>query len=403
MTILGGQLLMCDRPGEARIAPGYVVIEGETIAKVVEGEIRDDLDMGGDDTLITPGFIDAHVHLSQFAMIGAHGMPLLDWLSKVTFPTEIKWNERPAEASREALHQLLSVGTTGICAYATSDGGATLAALREARELGLRGVIGHVMMDRPPGNGLCRSVEELRADTIRTLTEFPPGSRMAAAVTPRFAVACTETMLAEAGKLAAKYHAVVQTHLAETQRECETVAELFPGKSYVQVYRDAGLLGPRSILGHGIYLNEEDRCLLSELDCVVAHCPTANSFLQSGTMNRQALIDDGVRIALGSDVGAGYERSMVRVARAMIDAAASLGGEVPTAAQAWYQITAGNAETLGWSDAGRIQQGFPADLLLIQPKIAWLEGTVNPLARLMWSWDDRWLTDTFVRGRLAYI
>ena len=222
---------------------------------------------------------------------------------------------------------------------------------------------------------------------------------MAAAVTPRFAVSCTPELLAEAGKLAQSHAAVVQTHLAETQHECETVKQLFDGKKYVDVYREAGLLGAKTILGHGIYLDEQDRQTLAELQCVIAHCPTANTFLRSGTMNRQALLDDGVTIALGSDVGAGYERSMIRVARAMITAASSIGDDFPSAGEAWYQITAGNADALGWSDAGRLTVGDPADLLVIQPDIQWLESPVDPLAALMWSWDDRWLKQVYVQGR----
>ncbi len=221
---------------------------------------------------------------------------------------------------------------------------------------------------------------------------------MAAAVTPRFAVSCSEALLAEAGKLADKYDAVIQTHLAETRRECATVKELFAGKKYVDVYRDAGLLGPKTILGHGIYLDKNDREVLAKGGCVIAHCPTANTFLRSGTMNRRSLLDDGVTIALGSDVGAGYERSMVRVARAMIEAAASIGDDFPTAGEAWYQITAGNADALGWPDAGRLSVGDPADLIIIKPNVKWHGTTVDPLAMLLWSWDDRWVKQVYVQG-----
>ena len=115
-------------------------------------------------------------------------------------------------------------------------------------------------------------------------------------------------------------------------------------------------------------------------------------------MNRDVLLSDAVRIALGSDIGAGYERSMVRVGRAMIESASAIGENYPTPSQAWYQITAGTADVLGWQDAGRIAQGNPADLLVIQPDIAWLDSSVDPLAMLMFAWDDRWLSKTMLRG-----
>ncbi len=398
MTTLAGQLLLCDARGEARIAPGYLRIDGEKIAEVIEGDIPASADFGGTSTLISPGFIDAHLHLSQFDMIGAHGMPLLEWLGKVTFPAEREWSEAANQASLRALRQCVSFGTTGICGYATADMDATLIALQQAKKLGMRGVIGHVLMDRTLPAETSAAIDRLRQDTIRTLREFPAGRRMAAAVTPRFAISCTQELLAEAGKLAAEYDAVVQTHLAENQQECQEVKELFAGKRYVDVYRDSGLLSRKTILGHGIHLDQADRHLLAQHHCVVAHCPTANRFLRSGTMNRRALINDGVTVALGSDVGAGYERSMVRVGRAMIEAAASIGDDFPTAGQAWYQITAGNADALGWSDAGRLRVGDPADLVILQPDVEWLGSSVDPLAILLWSWDDRWIKQVYLQG-----
>ena len=118
-------------------------------------------------------------------------------------------------------------------------------------------------------------------------------------------------------------------------------------------------------------------------------------------MNRSTLVGDGVTIAVGSDIGAGYERSMVRVARAMIESAASSGDDHPDAATAWYSITAGNADALGWKDEGRLTPGASADLVVIQPNIPWRDSAADPLANLMFSWDDRWIKATMVRGNLV--
>ncbi len=161
MTILAGQLLICDTSGAARIAPGYVRIAGRQITEVVEGNIPADADVGDATTLISPGFIDAHLHLSQFDIIGAHGRPLLEWLRDVTFPAESAWSMSPAQTGR-ALRQCLAFGTTGICGYATSAGDATIAALAQATQLGMRGVIGQVLMDRPPPDDLCQPIDRLR-------------------------------------------------------------------------------------------------------------------------------------------------------------------------------------------------------------------------------------------------
>ncbi|MEM6474318.1 MAG: amidohydrolase family protein, partial [Planctomycetota bacterium] len=237
-----------------------------------------------------------------------------------------------------------------------------------------------------------------------TLDAFPPAARMATAVTPRYALSCTEPLMLSAGQLAKDHDAIIQTHLAENTDECRLVSEAFGGARYVDVYENVGLLGPRSLFGHGIYLDDQDRRKLASSGSMIAHCPTANSFLSSGTMDRRSHFRSQLGMTLGSDIGAGYERSMVRVARAMIDAAMRLSKDpshFPSAAEAWWQITQGNASAMGWTDVGRIEIGASADVLCIEPDIPWLKAT-DPLAMLLFAWDDRWIQQTFLQGRVSY-
>jgi guanine deaminase len=401
MLILSGQILIADETGGCRLEPGVVRIDGERIGEVTLGEIARSPDFGGPEALICPGFIDAHLHLPQFDMIGAHGMPLLRWLKEVTFPAEQKWADEnfARSMSQRVIKECFRFGTTAICAYATSHHAAAMAALEEASSMGMRGVIGQVLMDRNAPEDLCPEIDRQIDELDQTLRQHPPKSRMSAAVTPRFAIACTQELLAKSGEIAQQYDSAVQTHLAETERECSLVKELFDGIGYVNVYEEANLLTKRTILGHGIHLDSADRQLLSASRAAIAHCPTANSFLRSGLMNRRSLVDSQVPMVLGSDIGAGYEKSMVRVARAMIETASAVGSHFPTAAEAWHQITAGNADSLGWNDAGRLKVDHPADVLVVHPTIPWLKSNVDPLSTLLFAWDDRWIQQTFVLGR----
>ena len=402
--LIAGQLLLDDQQNRCRIEPGYLRVEDDRIVEVVTGEIPDRAEIGGSDVLVTPGFIDAHVHLPQFDMIGAHGLPLLRWLNEVTFVEEMRWSDTDyARAmSRRVLGQLLTFGTTGICAYATVHHASAKAALEIASGLGIRGVIGQVLMDRGGPPELCEPPTKLMEEVTKLTEEFPPGGRVAAAVTPRFAVSCTGELLEASGRLAREVGAMIQTHLAETQRECRLVSELFDGVGYVDVYRNAGLLQPSAVFGHGIHLSSSDRSALRQANASIAHCPTANSFLRSGTMNRSQLVRDSVGVALGSDIGAGYERSMVRVGRAMIEAASAITDDYPDAATAWHAITAGNADRLGWSDAGRLGVGQAADIVVCRPDVRWLQSPTDPLSFLMFAWDDRWIKQVLLRGQVAF-
>lgn len=418
MKTIGGQILRSNPQGQATIREGVVQISDGQIVAVDFGPVSQSVDLGDANTLISPGFIDTHLHLPQFDSMGAFGMPLMPWLNQVILPAEQRWNDVAfaAEMIRRVADQCLGVGTTSICAYSTTSYEATLHALKAFGDAGFRGVIGQAMMDRETPEPLLRPTDQLIDELNETLLRFPASGRMAAAVTPRFALSCSDELMMQAGRLAKSHQAIIQTHLAETLDECAEVRKRFGDKSYVDVYAEFGLLGPRSIFGHGIHLGASSQHKLAESGSMIAHCPTANSFLGSGTMNRSSHLSAGVSITLGSDIGAGYERSMVRVGRAMIDAAMRIasngemakGGsavgpsaDVPSAAEAWHQITAGNADALGWTDVGRLEPGKSADLCVIEPDLPW-RSSVDPLSTLMFAWDDRWICQTILRGQVQY-
>lgn len=418
MTTLGGQILQPTEDGRCVIRPGVVTIHGQQIASVDFGPIPSTVDCGSEATLLCPGFIDTHLHLPQFDSIGATGLPLLPWLNTTIFPAEMRWNDLDYAKSMisRVLDQCLAVGTTGVCAYATVDHKATMAALQAFSEAGFNGVIGQVLMDQHAPDELLRPAAQLLDELQATLETFPSSARLAAAVTPRFALSCTPSLLADCAKLANDTNAIVQTHLSETLAECEAVVEGCEGDDYVGVYEFANLVTERTLFGHGIHLSRSEQERLSAAGSMIAHCPTANSFLGSGTMNRASHLAANLKMTLGSDIGAGYERSMVRVGRAMIDAAMRLfshqspDGEkqaVPTAAEAWYQITTGNADAIGRRDIGRIQPDASADVLVIEPDLPWLPiDDVDqrcPLSTLMFCWDDRWIRQTYLQGSLKYV
>jgi guanine deaminase len=313
--------------------------------------------------------------------------------------------------TERVLDQLMSVGTTSFAAYATVHHEATRRALSCCARRGLRAVVGQVLIDQEAPDSMLRDAGECVAETETLLNDWPSqpqkraaGNRVSTAVTPRFAITCSEGLLKAAGELARRHDAYVQSHLSEMRLELEAVARLHGGPDYTSVYHRAGLLGPRTILGHCVYLSDAERAMLAETGSVAAHCPTANAFLRSGTMDRQRMLDAGVTLSLGSDIGGGYERSMVRVARAMIEAtfyACPDEQHTASASEAWWQATAGNADAMGWPDTGRIQENAEADLVILRPDIPW-QAAHDPLGMVMFAYDDRWVKTTIVNGEVAY-
>lgn len=396
--LIAGQVFHPERASD-HLEWGWVRLEGGTITQVGKGPAPAKPDLGDDDHCIFPGFLDAHVHLPQFDSIGVAGLELLDWLEQVIFPAEARW-EDPAFASdmaERATASLISFGTTGFAAYGSVHSESVREAFASIAARGVRAWFGPALMDRHAPADLCRDADR----QIEALASFEPMGRVQPAVTPRFAVSCTPDLLAKAGALACAKNWPIQTHLAETRAELELIREMFDEQPYTEVYDQFGLLTPRSVLGHGIWLSEAERALLARRKSVVAHCPTANRFLEAGAMDRAGLSSAGVRLALGSDVAGGPDRSMVRVARAMIETARARGDIAPTPAQAFRQITLGNAEALGWAKSGRLAPGCEADLVIIRPTIP-LHEHPDPLGALLYAWDDRWIEQVIVAGSIEY-
>lgn len=421
--IIEGQLLLSHPVRGAFLEHGRLRLQQGRIAAIALS--RSDFrgfstlgtpDLGSPTALICPGFIDAHLHLPQFDSIGVDGLTLLDWLQTAIFPAEVRWQDPDfaGHMAARVARRLLAAGTTGVAAYASVHHEGTRNAMHALNSAGMRGFVGQVLMDQQAPAELTRPAGQLLAEAASfRLGEF---GRIDPIVSPRFAVSCSAELLAGAGSLAQMANWGVQTHLSEMIPECELVRSLH-GEGYVEVYRRAGLLGARTILGHGIWLSEDERRVLRETSSVIAHCPTANLFLQAGRFDRNATIDAGVRVALGSDIAGGPDVSMVRVARAMIEtvksqAISTPGGAasaaaLPSAAHAFDLITRGNAEALGLADAGRLAVGCAGDVLVVEPSIGpnsepdWLHAP-DPLGKLLYAWDDRWITHTLMASGTAH-
>ncbi len=396
---LEGTLLLPGSPTDAaaataRLVRGAVTIDSGRISRV-EVDPAAPIDTH---RIICPGFIDAHLHIPQFDSIGIDGLTLLDWLHGTIFPAERRWQD-PEFARRmgaRVARRLLASGTTAICAYGSVHHAGTRAAMESLAAAGLRGRMGQVLMDQEAPEDLLRPAPQL----LDEAAALEPVRRIEPIVSPRFAVSCTMELMQGAANLARERGWWIQTHLAEMLPECELVERLHH-LPYLDVYKHAGLLGPNTVLAHAIWLSEVDRRQLDSWRCVVAHCPTANRFLSSGDFAGQRFRP----LALGSDVAGGPDVSMVRVARAAREV--WLAGPQSQLAPAftpeywWWQITAGNAIAMGWPDAGRIQPGAAADLVLIEPD-SWVLESESPLAAMMYAWDDRWIESTITEGAVAW-
>ncbi|MCC5812095.1 MAG: amidohydrolase family protein [Ectothiorhodospiraceae bacterium] len=314
------------------------------------------------DGVLVPGFVDVHIHWVQHHVRGRFQMDLMEWLREHIWPEEAGFAE--AEFARRYAQAFFAdtsrAGTTMGMAYSSPHA----EALQIAADAAVGDwLLGNSIMERSAPEPLCRASPE-NVDAIAPLLEALGPSRYV--ITPRFALNCSAELMKSLGDLARQSGAHVQTHLSESPIEIREVMEAFPeATDYTDIYDRAGLLSPRSVLGHCIHLSERELDCLARRGAWIAHCPSSNEALGSGRMDIESVRRLGIPFALASDVGAGPSHSMLHVMQRFL--AQHREAHVPvTVREALYRSTLAGAQCLGrGNEAGDFAPGKRADFVLL--------------------------------------
>ena len=191
---------------------------------------------------------------------------------------------------------------------------------------------------------------------------------------------------------------IIQTHISEQKGEVEEVKKKF-GMDYAYVYDMAGVLYEKTILAHGVHLKEEELDLIAKRGAKIAHCPSANFFLHSGTMNLQKAIDHGIDVSIGTDIAAGQFTSILPVLRDAYYA------NPIDPRRAFYMATQGGAKVVSMENKiGTFDPGKYADFVVVDIKdLANLDDhPVEILSQLMFRGDERYVKATFVEGKMIF-
>ncbi|EAW13420.1 chlorohydrolase family protein [Aspergillus clavatus NRRL 1] len=413
-----------------------------------------------------PGFIDTHIHAPQYPNTGIFGSStLLDWLETYTFPLESSFSNlaKARTVYDTVISRTLANGTTCASYFATIHVPATtlLADLCHAR--GQRALIGRVCMDNPafcPDYYRDESAEASLEKTKQVVSHIHALAATAAPtpatsnsdtkptpttplihpiLTPRFAPTCSPAAMRGLAALAASVSPPlhIQTHIAENKSELDLVRSLFPAQpSYAAVYDVHGLLTPRTILAHGVYLSAPERSLIAARGAKISHCPASNSALGSGMCPVRDLLDAGLTVGLGTDVSGGYSPSILEAVRQaclvsrLVEAGREPGPGRETASavlsveEGLYLATRGGAAVVDMAaELGGFELGMVWDAQMVRlggavrdgdassnccraangtvDVFGW-ESWVEKVHKWVWSGDDRNVRAVWVRGRLVH-
>ena len=378
LTILRGDIVSAPAPGRLEtVEGGYLVAEDGVIAGVFPtlperyaGAAVED--WGG--ALILQSLADLHLHAPQYPLMGTGmDLPLLEWLNAYAFPTEARCADPDyaRQLYRLLARDLAANGTTRVCMFSSLHTDATLILMEELERAGLVGYVGKVNMDRNSAPGLLQeTTEESRRETLRWLEACGDFPHIRPILTPRFIPACTDELMAFLGKLARERGLPAQSHLSETQAEVAWVRRLHPDcRQYWETYAKFGLWDSRTLMAHCVWSDARERAAMREAGVTVVHCADSNLDLCSGFAPVRVMLEEGLKVALGSDVAGGDHLSMFDAVAAAVRASKARRildrweTDFLTVPEAWYLGTSAGAAYFG--DAPGFAPGNPLHALVL--------------------------------------
>ncbi len=402
VTVVDGCAVVTMDPTRTEHATGHVVVRGNLIESVGEGRapvVEGAVVVDGRGCLLTPGLVNTHHHLYQWATRGmAVDDTLFGWLTAL-YPVWAGIDAATVDvAARGALSRLALSGCTSSTDHHyvfPRDGGDVLGAtIGAAAAVGLRfhPCRGSMDLGRSSGGLPPDEVVEDRDAVLAASEEAvarwhdpSSGSMLRLALAPCSPFSVTGELMSASAALARRLGVRLHTHLAETTDEDEFCRERF-GCGPLDYVESLGWLGDDVWFAHAVHLDDSAVRRMGSTGTGVAHCPSSNARLGAGIARTRGLRDAGVPVGLGVDGAASNEASSLleEVRHALLFARARGGPQALTVRDALEMATLGGAAVLGRGDEiGSLEPGKLADLALWRLDTLAHADVADPVAALV--------------------
>jgi 5-methylthioadenosine/S-adenosylhomocysteine deaminase len=362
-------------------------------------QARRELHLGN--TLLMPGLINAHVHASMTIFRGiADDLPLMAWLHKHIFPLEQRLTKRFVHlGALLGCAEMIRAGRSAFQdMYLMED-----EVCHAADVAGLRGLAGEGVVAFPT---LGISRPETALDTVREqAARWKRHARVRIAVMPHAVYTTTPEILRKCVALAEELNLPLHMHLAESTAESARCLEMH-GKRPIPYCRDLGLLTPRCSLAHVVDATEEELDILAQSGACVVHNPSSNMKLASGVAQVPAMLERGMRLALGTDGAAANNRlnMFTEMGRAaLLHKVEHHNPSLCPAGKILAAATTGGASALDDARLGVLAPGRPADIIALDLDAPNMQPLYAPVSHAVYAATGMETRMTMVDGEILYL
>ncbi len=401
--IRGGHLVTMNSEREHFF--GDLRIQGEKIVEIGRslGPKPGEHIVSAENCFVIPGLIQTHTHLCQTLFRGmADDLELLDWLKMRIWPFEAAHTrDSLRHSARLGLLEMQLLGTTSILDMGTVRDHDVI--FEEARASGMRYWGGPCFMDRKDSSGpLHRDLKSSLNEAESLIREWhDPNSLVQFAMSPRFAISCSDKMLRSAAEMAQDKDLIFHTHASENKSEVNLVKKR-TGLDNVKYLKKVGALGEKTVIAHGVHLSKSELGDLILHRCGLSHCPSSNLKLASGIANLARYLELGLKVGLGAD-GAPCNNMMDPFMEMRLAALLQKPLNGPTSIPAIMALelaTIGGAEVLNLeAKIGSLETGKLADVVIVSRNHPSVATVTDPYSALVYSCSGRDVLHVWTNGR----
>ena len=375
-----------------------ILIEKNLISQIGKDLVAEDAEViDAKGMAVIPGLVNGHTHAAMTLFRGfADDMKLMPWLEQKIWPNEAKMTREDVYwgAKLACLEMIKSGTTTFLDMYQKFRGTADA-----VEEMGIRGYLSAVCFDRFDPELTEKSKKECEK-LYSVVDEY--GSRIQYALGPHAIYTVSGELLQWIHSFANDHRCLIHLHLAETEEEVNNSIRQF-GFSPVRYLYKLGVLSPRLVIAHGVYVDKDEIRMLSDYGVKVIHNPASNMKLASGICFQFAEMKEaGVKVGLGTDgCSSSNNLDMIEAMKlaALLGKAWRKDPEVLTASEMLEAATCTGADILGLK-AGQIEAGYLADLCLIDLQSPAFTPNFNFVSNLVYAANGSCVDTVICNGKV---